>query len=170
MIVDQILQFVATGQFVEVYQELDNLETFSVGVFLAVDREQYILATVDETGEFDGFHIGKLDSILFIGTESQYLSKFKSLPNSKSPLTLRESFGETIATIVGSRDVVNFVYHNGDSWIGSLVYADEEVLAASIYFIDGTADGQRFFRIRDILRVEVDTIGLHRFKAKISSV
>ncbi|CAN5473172.1 hypothetical protein BH11ARM1_BH11ARM1_07600 [soil metagenome] len=168
---DYIAKLVATGEFAEVYRTAADLETFTIGVFLAVNKDQYVLATIDDNNAFGGYDIGKLDSIISVVTLSEYVAEFEMPETKEVAPELASTLHETLASLVESRDLVTFVYdYQGiESWFGNLVQVDEETILAQTYTEDGDADGLRLTRLRDLVRVETKNADIREFATKIAT-
>lgn len=78
---DKILNVHNLKKLIGIYTDSINLDSFSVGYVLHVDKNSYILYEVSPYGQFDGYSCRLIEDIVKIEEDSKYLDNMQKLVN-----------------------------------------------------------------------------------------
>ncbi len=79
MFLEELRKMKRQKKLTSIYSEVDITNKFSVGYVVGVNEKHLILASVTPTGEYDGFLLKELDSIIKISTGGVYIDKLLKL-------------------------------------------------------------------------------------------
>jgi hypothetical protein len=146
----------------EIYTDEEDLDRFSVGYVEEVGRETYTLAAIDDEGRFDGRQVGRLEAIIKLTVDSEYLSALKLLheggsaleptrPSGPPPRDLRAG----LEAAMRDRTVASVIDVDHQAHTGFVTDVGEEFVEISEIRRDGHRDGMTILRLDDVFRVDI---------------
>ncbi len=146
----------------ELYTDEEELDRFSVGYIEEVGRETYTLAAVDDEGRFDGRQVGRLEAIIKLTVDSEYLSALKLLHEGSGALEPTRPTGppprDLEAGLRGAmrdRMVASVLDVDHEAHTGFITDVGEEFVEISEIRRDGHRDGTTILRLDDVFRVDI---------------
>ena len=159
---NELLDAIKTGDFIEIYMDIEDMDTFGVAKILKVDDNYAIIAKVSPTGMYDGFHLIQIDDIYQINAGSKYVRNIEKLYAAKKQKHIKFDIENEnlMLDILGFAQKNNFVvsvelFEDGDVQ-GFVKNIKGDILSISNLTNDGEPDGKSYVKFEDITSISCD--------------
>ncbi len=147
-----------------VYDNADDVRSFAVGYIVAVGEDDYIMETINASGQFDGFACKLVEDIISVETDSQYLTREENLMRARGYARPdRSAFGtdclnDLLQYAAKNRKICFVELDASGCWdvAGFVVRADEEMFSVECVDAYGKADGLRHIDVDRVYEVRCD--------------
>ncbi len=124
MFEESVKKYAEKGEFVEVYTNYDQTSRFDVGKIIACDSDYFIMSRIAPDIYFDGFMLERMDRILKINSETNYIKKtMRLLPHFNVEL-------EKIGCIPGDLVASLLSYAKDNNWLVGIELAKSDLVDA----------------------------------------
>lgn len=159
---NELLKAIKTDSLIEIYKDIDDMDTFIVAKVLKVTDNHAIIVKVSATGMYDGFHLIEIEDIYQINTGSKYIRNIDKLYAAKKQkhIEFDEENENLMLSILKFAKKNNFavsveLFKDGDVQ-GFIKDSSEDILIISTLTNDGEPDGEATVKLEDVTSISCD--------------
>jgi len=159
---NELLKAIKTDSLIEIYKDIEDMDTFIVAKVLKVTDNHAIIVKVSATGMYDGFHLIEIEDIYQINTGSKYIRNIEKLYVAKNQkhIEFDEENENLMLSILKFAKKNNFavsveLFKDGDVQ-GFIKDISEDILIISTLTNDGELDGEAIVKLEDVTSISCD--------------
>lgn len=163
--ISQLRKLVETEELTEIYTDLTDISSCSVGKVLKVSDDYLLLADISRYGKYDGYSLLKVEDVFQVNTNSQYIQKkMQKLYRLEAPNHIRfdvENENMLLAFLEFAQKhnffiSVGLVDSHERDVIGFIQEVNEDLLTIAVVDNYGEPDGEAYIELEDINKISCD--------------
>lgn len=159
-----LLQSMERHQFLGLFNDPENLESFVAGFVIAMHEDEFLFARVTPTGEYDGYGIYCCEELLLLERDTRYLRKLELLYQKRNQhhelIEFRDDLMEDLLhfAYVSKKRVTLEVCESGRENIYGIIISYEKDFLSVRLIEDDCINGVAYVNINDITNALCDTV------------